>query len=188
MADDERERETDVDGKVLLHQVDEDTLEELLAVAVGDADPEDVMPPVPGPPGWTTERQDAFRSWHRARRPGLAGPLRESTFAIIHQGKVVGSGRLAFREGQEVLETGMWLARSQRGRGIGTRALRMLLHVAAKAGARSVVADTTARNKAALVALQRNGATLIAIQDSIDVHAELVPTELPPAPVSRAST
>ncbi|WP_254665891.1 GNAT family N-acetyltransferase [Streptomyces sp. WMMB 322] len=162
-----------------LQQVDEERLEALLAVAVDDAAPEEVMPPVAGPPGWTPERQEAFRTWHRVRRPGLAGPLQESTFAITHDRKIVGSARLAVRDGHEVLETGMWLARSQRGRGIGTAALRMLLHEAARTSARAVVADTTIQNTAAVAALRRNGATLITSHDTADVHAELMPGTKP---------
>ncbi|MFJ9842183.1 GNAT family N-acetyltransferase [Kitasatospora sp. NPDC101155] len=160
-------------GPVELRRLDDDGLEELLAVAVDDTAPEEVMPPVAGPAGWTVERQDAFRSWHRARRPGLAGPLRESTFAIIHDGTVVGSARLAFRDSRDVLETGMWLARSWRGQGIGTAALRLLLHEAAGEGAHTVVADTKAHNAAALAALRRNGATFTASRDTAEVHAEL---------------
>ncbi|MCF4136686.1 GNAT family N-acetyltransferase [Streptomyces sp. Tue 6430] len=167
-------------GRVEVLRVNGECLEELLAVAVEDAVPEEVMPPVAGPPGWTTERQEAFRNWHRARRSGLAGPLRESTFAITHDGKIVGSARLALRAGHDVLETGMWLGRSHRGRGIGTVALRLLLDEAVRAGARAVVADTEAHNTAALGALRRNGATLTASQDTVDIHAELSPKKMPP--------
>ncbi|MEV6020216.1 MULTISPECIES: GNAT family N-acetyltransferase [unclassified Streptomyces] len=166
-----------------VQQVREGDLEELLAVAVEDAAPEEVMPPVTGPPGWTTERQESFRSWHRARRPGLAGPLRESTFAITHNGKILGSARLAFREGHDVLEAGVWLGRSHRGRGIGSVTLRLLLDEAARVGARAVVADTKRHNAAALGALRRNGATLVASQDTVAIHAELMPQAmLPPSP------
>ncbi|MFD6553425.1 GNAT family N-acetyltransferase [Streptomyces sp. NPDC058398] len=166
-----------------VQQVDKESLEELLAVAVEGATPEEVMPPVGGPPGWTTERQEAFQNWHRARRPGLAGPLRESTFAITHNGKIVGSARLALRDSHDVLETGMWLGRSHRGSGIGTATLRILLDEAARAGARAVVADTKGHNMAALGALRRNGATLFASQDTVEIHAELIPKEmLPPSP------
>lgn len=91
-------RGTGMVGRVEVQQVNEESLEELLAVAVEGATPEEVMPPVVGPPGWTTERQEALRNWHRARRPGLAGPLRESTFAITHNGRIVGSARLALRD------------------------------------------------------------------------------------------
>ncbi|MFE7314313.1 GNAT family N-acetyltransferase [Streptomyces sp. NPDC057555] len=174
-------------GPVALQQVDDECLEELLAVAVDDAAPEEVMPPVAGSPGWTLERQDAFRAWHRARRPGLAGPIRESTFAITYGGKVVGSARLALRESLGVLETGMWLARSQRGRGIGTVTLRLLLQEAARTGARAVVAETKTHNTAALAALRRNGATLITSQDGTEVHAELLPKDTPPTSPSTAN-
>ncbi|MFF3448306.1 GNAT family N-acetyltransferase [Streptomyces sp. NPDC002667] len=166
-----------------VQQVREESLEELLAVAVEDAAPEEVMPPVTGPPGWTTERQECFRSWHRARRPGLSGPLRESTFVITHNGKIVGSARLAFRDSHDVLEAGVWLGRSHRGLGVGTATLRLLLHEAARAGARAVVADTKSHNTAALGALRRNGATLVASQDTVAIHAELMPKEIqPPSP------
>ncbi|MGV9938657.1 GNAT family N-acetyltransferase [Streptomyces sp. NPDC003401] len=174
-------------GRVEVRQLDEESLEELLAVAVEDAVPEEVMPPVTGPPGWTAERREAFRNWHRARRPGLAGPLRESTFAITHDGKVVGSARLALRAGHDVLETGMWLGRSHRGRGIGTATVRILLDEAAGAGARAVVADTEAHNTAALGALRRNGATLVASRDAVGIRAELFPRETSPPPPSTAN-
>ncbi|WP_416969695.1 GNAT family N-acetyltransferase [Streptomyces sp. 4F14] len=162
-------------GQVAVRRMDEEALAELLAVAVGDAEPDEVMPPVDGPPGWTAQRREAFREWHRARFPGLAGPLRECTFVVVHDGEVVGSARLAARDSLDALETGMWLGRSQRGRGIGTAALRILLDEAARAGARSVVADTMAHNAAALGALRRNGATLTTSRDSADVLAELTP-------------
>ncbi|MFK0050727.1 GNAT family N-acetyltransferase [Streptomyces sp. NPDC091025] len=167
-------------GRVEMRRLDDEVLEELLAVAVEDAEPDDVMPPVDGPAGWTAERRQAFRDWHRARRPGLTGPLRESTFAITHDGDVVGSARLAHRDGHDVLETGVWLGRSHRGRGIGTATLRVLLDEAARAGARAVVADTRTHNAQALGALRRNGATLVADQDTGDVHAELTPHRTPP--------
>ncbi|QIJ60758.1 GNAT family N-acetyltransferase [Streptomyces sp. JB150] len=161
-------------GRVQVLRVDEGNLDRLLAVAVGDAAPEEVMPPVAGGPGWTTERQAAFRAWHRARRAGLAGPLGESTYVITYEGEVVGSARLALREGHDVLETGMWLGRTHRGRGIGTATVRLLLDEAAGAGARAVVADTTTHNTSALAALRGNGATLTANHDTQEVHAELV--------------
>ncbi|MEU6393675.1 GNAT family protein [Streptomyces sp. NPDC046939] len=165
-------------GRVTLRQVDEGTLEELLAVAVEDATPEEVMPPVAGPPGWTPERREAFRAWHRARRAGLTGPLRERTFAITYDVRIVGSARLALRDRPDALETGMWLARSWRGHGVGTAALGLLLEEAAEAGAQVVVADTLAHNTAALAALRRNGALLVADGNTDDIRAEL---PLPPS-------
>ncbi|MEU9014329.1 GNAT family N-acetyltransferase [Streptomyces sp. NPDC048479] len=167
-----------------LRHVDEETLQGLLAVAVNEAAPGEVMPPVAGPPGWTPARQDAFRAWHRTRRPGLAGPLRESTFAILTDGQIVGSARLACRDNQEVLETGMWLARSARGRGIGTATLRALLHEAARADARLVVAETTATNLGAIAALRRNDARLTTDQHNGHVHAHLPLNQAQPPPLA----
>jgi hypothetical protein len=99
---------------VCLLSVDDDALERLLATAVTDADPAEVMPPVAGPAGWTAQRQDAFRAFHRARRGGLAGALHESTFAVAADGLIVGSARLELKE-PGTLEAGLWLARSARG-------------------------------------------------------------------------
>ena len=90
---------------VHLLPVDDDVLERLLAAAVADADPGEVMPPVAGPAGWTDQRRDAFRSFHRDRRDGLAGSLSETTIAntaargaLRHSGASIstetGSGRV----------------------------------------------------------------------------------------------
>lgn len=158
-------------GRVELRPVDEATLRGLLAVAVDDAEPAEVMPPVAGPPGWTPARQDAFQAWHRARRSGLAGPHRECTFAVLADGKIVGSARLACQDGPEVIETGIWLARSTRGRGIGTAALGALLDEAARAGARVLVAETTAVNHAAIASLRGHGAVFSTDHDTGHVHA-----------------
>lgn len=138
-------------------------LPDLLAVAVEEADPAEVMPPVDGPAGWTPRRREAFVAWHRARGAGLDGPLREATYAIVHEGRIAGSARLArcADNGAAALETGVWLARSRRGRGIGTAVLRILLDEAAKSGARFVLADTAEHNAAALTALSRNGAIVV---------------------------
>ncbi|NGO68444.1 GNAT family N-acetyltransferase [Streptomyces sp. SB3404] len=166
-----------------LRRVTEENLEALLAVAVDDAEPEEVMPPVPGPPGWTGERRDAFRAWHRARLPGLEGPLGEAAYAVVDGGRVAGSARLARPGGRPgTLETGLWLGRSHRGRGIGTAVLGLLLDEATAAGAHRVIADTTAGNAAAIGALRRGGARLTAAGDTAgdtaaggtaDVYAEL---------------
>ncbi|MDH6143722.1 RimJ/RimL family protein N-acetyltransferase [Kitasatospora sp. GP30] len=162
-------------GQVELQAMDEQVLAGLLAVAVADAAPEEVMPPVAGPPGWTQTRQEAFRAWHRAHRPGLAGPLGEVTFAVVDDGSIVGSARLARRDPSTpgVLETGLWLARSRRGRGTGTAALRLIRAEAARLGADHVVADTRSHNAAALGALRRNGAALSPAPDGDQVEARL---------------
>ncbi|MEW2085161.1 GNAT family N-acetyltransferase [Streptomyces sp. NPDC005283] len=169
-------------GTPELRHVDEEILQGLLAVAVNDAASDEVMPPVAGPPGWTPARQDAFRAWHWARRPGLAGPLRESTFAIVVDGHIVGSARLACRDSQEVLETGMWLARSARGRGIGTAALQALLNEAARGNVRLLVAETTATNLGAIAALRRNDARLTTDPHNGHVHAQLPLNQAQPPP------
>jgi RimJ/RimL family protein N-acetyltransferase len=65
----------------------------------------------------------------------------------------------------------MWLGRSVRGRGIGVRALRLLLDEAARTGARRVVAETTAANAAAIKVLRRCSAVLVF--DGSQVHAEI---------------
>ncbi|KAF4405840.1 MULTISPECIES: GNAT family N-acetyltransferase [Streptomyces] len=161
-------------GDVELRRLGEETLRELLATAVADAEPEDVMPPVAGPPGWTPARRDAFVAWHRARRPGLDGPRAEATYAVVAGGEVVGSARLARRGGAPgELETGLWLGRSARGLGIGTAVLRAVLAEAARAGARAVVADTNSGNRAAIAALRRCGAELTTDHETGRVAARL---------------
>ncbi|MFD5318936.1 GNAT family N-acetyltransferase [Streptomyces sp. NPDC127098] len=158
---------------VALRVVDEETLGGLLAAAVADAAPEDVMPPVAGPPGWTADRREAFLAWHRARGAGLDGPAREATYAVVHDGRIVGSVRLARAGAPSDLETGIWLGRSHRGRGIGTAALRLLRAEARRVGGRVLVADTTADNAPAVAALRRLGATLSRRPDGVAVSARL---------------
>ncbi|MEJ3745581.1 GNAT family N-acetyltransferase [Actinomycetes bacterium KLBMP 9797] len=138
-----------------------ESAEALLAVAVAEADPADVMPPVAGPPGWTAARRAAFRAFHRLFFQGLAGPHRTIMFGVVADGHLVGMIRMR-RSGADSVETGMWLGRSARGRGIGSAALRALVAEAAAAGARTVVAETTSDNHAALAALRRCGALLTA--------------------------
>ncbi|MFC3999684.1 GNAT family N-acetyltransferase [Nocardiopsis sediminis] len=165
---------TDVTGVVGLVRVDDDVLEGLLDVAVGDADPEDVMPAVPGPPGWTQRRRDAFRAFHRARYPGLAAPPYEITYAVTEDGHIRGSVRLRRPEERpEALETGIWLGRSARGRGIGTAAISAVVDAAAQAGAATVLADTTPGNAAMLSVLRRTGAVLVTDTAAGRVDAEL---------------
>ncbi|MDT0266654.1 GNAT family protein [Streptomyces sp. DSM 44915] len=169
-----------MEGRVTLREVDEETLRALLAVAVRDADPGEVMPPVAGPPGWTPRRRAAFLAWHRARRAGPAGPLAEMTFAVTRDGEVVGSARLARRGERGEWETGLWLARSWRGRGVGGAALGAILVEATRVGARVVRADTTARNAAAVAVLRRSGATFSDGRVAGEVHAELPPADAAP--------
>lgn len=166
---------------VCLLSVNDDVLERLVAAAIADADPAEVMPPVAGPAGWTAQRRDAFRAFHRARRGGLAGALHESTFAVAADGRIAGSARLELKE-PGTLEAGLWLARSARGRGIGTAVLRALLGEAAKAGAVTVVAETTMTNAAAVGVLRRSGGMFSADQGSGRVHAEIRVMQPPAEP------
>jgi RimJ/RimL family protein N-acetyltransferase len=149
-----------VTGKVRLTPVDEQTLEPLLSVAVAEAEPGEVMPPVEAPPGWSQARRDAFREFHRASFGGLDGPTRTLMYAILTDEDVVGMIRLSRRDEPATLETGMWLGQSARGQGIGVAALRELLIEAERVGAQVVVAETTPGNTAALDVLRQCGAVL----------------------------
>ncbi|HEX5598590.1 MAG TPA: GNAT family protein [Micromonosporaceae bacterium] len=146
--------------KIWLTPVDEQILEPLLAVAVAEADPDEVMPPVPAPPGWSPERRDAFRQFQRASFGGLDGPTGNQMYAIVSESGPLGVIRMARCDEPDTVETGIWLARSARGRGTATIALRLLLFEAARAGACVVVAETTAGNAPALGLLRRFGAVL----------------------------
>ena len=142
---------------VSLRYIDDKTLDELLAVAMSEAAPEEVMPPVPGPAGWNDVRQAAFRRFYEDRRNGLTGPYAEVMLAIVDGSRVVGSGRLK-RLDPATCETGMWLARSARRRGIGSKALLALKQRAAAEGATRMIARTTQGNTAAIGAVRNSGA------------------------------
>ncbi|MBB5116592.1 RimJ/RimL family protein N-acetyltransferase [Micromonospora echinospora] len=158
-------------GAVRLEPVDERNLEPLLSVAAAEAEPEDVMPPVQAPAGWSLARRDAFREFHRASLGGINGPTRTAMYAIVSGGEVVGMVRMTRRDEPGTVETGMWLGRSARGRGLGAAALRQLLHTAAAAGMHTVVADTTPDNTGALSVLRKCGAELR--EEGGKVHARM---------------
>ncbi len=160
---------------VELCAVDEEGLEQLLRVAVTHAEPEDTMPPVPGPPGWTDERRAAFCEHHRARWAGLDGPGGEATYAVRAGDQVVGAARLARRAAPEstTLEAGVWVADSLRGRGLGTAVLSALIDAAADAGATRIVAETTTANAGAVGILRACGAVLSPPGPDGAIHAEL---------------
>jgi RimJ/RimL family protein N-acetyltransferase len=158
---------------VVLRRMDDALLERLLRVAVAEADPDEAMPPLEGPPGWTPARREAFKDYHRSRIEGLESAHREVTFAVMAGSEVVGAARLAEVDRPGVLEAGLWLARSARGRGRAGEVLSLLLVEAASAGASVVVAETTAGNAAALAVLRRSGARLIAVDPEGRVHAEM---------------
>lgn len=154
---------------VALVDVTEPVLERLLSVALHDADADEVTPPLGTAEGWNTERISWFRDYHHAAAAGLDGPARQKTWAITADGELAGSIRLlrvpADRSATAVpgggaLETGLWLGRSFRGRGIGREALRLVKAEAAAAGADLLVAATTAGNGAAQALLRSAGAEL----------------------------
>ncbi|TCB99035.1 GNAT family N-acetyltransferase [Micromonospora zingiberis] len=167
-------------GAVRLEPVDEQNLEPLLSVAVAEAEPADVMPPVAAPAGWSHARREAFREFHRANFGGLDAATRTAMYAILAGGEVVGMIRMTRRDEPDAVEVGMWLGRSARGQGIGAVALRELLNLAAAAGMRVVVADTAPENRGALSVLDKCGAKLR--EDDGRVHAEIHLDSTPPAP------
>ncbi|MBX7264975.1 GNAT family N-acetyltransferase [Micromonospora sp. Llam7] len=165
-------------GAVRLEPVDEQNLEPLLSVAVAEAEPTDVMPPVTAPAGWSHARRAAFREFHRASFGGLDAPTRTAMYAIVAGGEVVGMIRMSRRDEPDVAEVGMWLGRSARGQGIGPAAVRELLNLAAAAGMRVVVADASSENRAALAVLEKCGAKLR--EDDNRVYAEISLDNTPP--------
>ncbi|MGC5029134.1 GNAT family N-acetyltransferase [Micromonospora sp. DT229] len=166
-------------GAVRLEPVDEQNLEPLLSVAAAEAEPDDVMPPVDAPAGWSHARREAFREFYRANFGGLDASTRTAMYAIMAGGEVVGMIRMSRRDAPDTVEAGMWLGRSARGQGIGAAALRELLNLAAAAGMRVVVADTTRQNRGALSVLEKCGAKLR--EDGERVYAEIHLDSTPPA-------
>ncbi|MDQ0821154.1 ribosomal-protein-alanine N-acetyltransferase [Arthrobacter sp. V4I6] len=144
---------------VSLVDVGEDVLEHLLAVAIRDADADEVTPPLGSGAGWSSERISWFRGYHHAAS-GLDGPAQQKSWAIRCDGELAGSIRLRWT-GPGTLETGIWMARGWRGRGIGHEALRQVKAHAAASGATGLDADTTAGNGAALALLRGAGAELV---------------------------
>ncbi|MEQ4302621.1 GNAT family N-acetyltransferase [Plantactinospora sp. B6F1] len=157
--------------EIRLTPVDEQNLEPLLSVAVAETEPDEVMPPVEAPAGWSQARREAFREFHRANFGGLDGPTGNLMYAIVQDGDVVGMARLARHAEPGTLETGMWLGKSTRGQGVGLIALRLLLAEAIEAGARRVVAETQPDNVPAVNLLTRCGAVLCG--DGTAVRAEI---------------
>ncbi|MGP4110022.1 GNAT family N-acetyltransferase [Streptomyces sp. 4N509B] len=166
----------DSETAVTLRRLDEGLLGRLLAAAVADADPLEVMPPVPGPdPGaWTGERRAAFLRFHRSR--SLAARPVETTFAVlVGEGDggqtVVGAARLCpLSEGGSgsEAEAGLWLGRSHRGRGVGRAVVALLLERARDAGFRRLLWRTTPDN----VASVRLAAALGGEPTSVDANAD----------------
>ena len=147
-------------SEVELRVIDEDLLEPLLAAAMAGAQPQQVMRDADGATEWEPAHLDAFRAFHRAHYGGLDDPHRTTMFAILPGGRIIGMIRMSRTDDPGAIQAGMWLARSARGRGLGTAALRAMMAEAALTGAHSVIADTTADNAAALGMLGHLGAEI----------------------------
>ena len=145
---------------VELVAVDAVRLEELIAAAVEDADPDDVTPPLGT--GWTAERLGWLRTYHEDRRAGFEGGGDEETAAILLAGRVVGASRLQRTEAGHPREAewGIWLVKSVRGQGIAGEVLRLAAARAVESGASRLVARTTADNEPAVRVMNRAGATI----------------------------
>ncbi|MEO5320225.1 GNAT family N-acetyltransferase [Arthrobacter sp. CC3] len=151
-------------GNVELLDVNEEVLAALLNLALTDAIADEVTPPLGATSGWNDERISWFRDYHRAAAAGLNSPAGQKSWAVSVGGRVAGSIRLkrtgTTPPGVASLETGLWLGRSFRGRGIGREALRLVRAVAVGTGATVLQAETTAGNTAAQALLRSAGAEL----------------------------
>jgi RimJ/RimL family protein N-acetyltransferase len=157
---------------VTLRPLDDGLVGALLTLAVGSATPEEVMPPVAGEPGWSAERRRAFDAFYRAHLDGFAGPRATVMYVVLDGDEVAGMLRLT-RFAAGVLQTGTWLGRGHRGRGVGRAALAAALAEARAFGAQAVVAQTTAGNTAALAVLRAHGARLTRQGDAVEARIDL---------------
>ncbi len=156
--------------EVLLRPLTEELLQRLLATAVTDADPVEVMPPIAGPPGWTQTRRQAFLDFHRSRSVGCPDPV-EHTYAVVVSGDVVGAARL--QPADDGVEVGVWLGRAHRGLGIGRAIIEQLRSLATAAGAARLTANTTSQNVAAQRLLAQAGADLRIDGDEVAAALDL---------------
>ncbi len=171
---------------VRLVPVDEPVLERLVEVAVADAAPDDVTPPLTEGVAWSLERIAWLRAHHREARADLGSGAGTATWAVVVDGDVAGAVRLHRPSDEDVFETGIWLAWSARGRGIGVAALQAVLDTAveivadratvASTGPGEVVvrAVTDVGNLAAQALLRRVGFVLSPPVDGV-VHATWIP-------------
>jgi ribosomal-protein-alanine N-acetyltransferase len=156
---------------VTIADVDEAVADRLLELAKHDASPDEVAPPLGGP-GWNPERTAWFLSYHHAAAAGLDGPAAEKSWAVFSGGDVAGSVRLKREPHADLAsaETGIWLGRSFRSRGIARAALALVLAEARRAGLHRVTARTLAGNLTAQRLLGAAGAVLTPDDDGT-VHA-----------------
>ncbi|WP_426995719.1 GNAT family N-acetyltransferase [Pseudarthrobacter sp. N5] len=165
-----------LEPRVRLVDVDPEVLEQLLALALRDAEPDEVTPPLGSAEGWNAARLAWFGAYHRAAAAGLDGPAREKSWAVLVAGGVAGSVRLK-RAGPDTAETGIWLGRGFRGRGIGSAAIPLALTEARTAGLLRVVANTTQRNRGAQRILAACGARLTFDGDAVAAVVVLDPVD-----------
>ncbi len=159
---------------VALVGVDEPILARLVDAAISDASANEVTAPITTGPEWSPARVLWLKHFHRSRRAGLSGPAGEMTWAILAGDQIVGSARLKRTTVPGVLETGIWLTRCARGRGVGKLALTRLLSTAAALGARGVSADTSGDNEAAIGVLRSLGFDLMASNDGAGVKGVIM--------------
>lgn len=157
--------------EVTIVDVDRAVADQLLELAKRDASPDEVAPPLGGP-GWNLERTAWFFSYHHAAAAGLDGPAAEKSWAVFSGGDVAGSIRLKREPDAEPAsaETGIWLGRSFRSRGIAHAALALVLDEARRAGLHRVTARTLSGNLGARHLLAAAGAVLTPGDDGT-VHA-----------------
>jgi RimJ/RimL family protein N-acetyltransferase len=139
---------------VRLRAVDDSALSDVVRAALAEAAPDEVTAPVTPGNVWTPERISWLTGFHTDRRSGLEGPAGEATWAVEVDGDVAGAVRLKRTDEVGVLETGIWLTRGARGRGVAIQALAAVLDEAAASGAREVRAVTRSENAAALAVLR----------------------------------
>src|SRR5687768_1293004 len=129
--------------QIQLFRLEQQSLRELLAMAIDETDPDETMPPMFGAPGWTPMRQAAFLAFFEPMLAGFQGPKQTVIYGIRIDGLVSGFIRMKLTDRPGVVETGMWLGRTWRGLGAGTAALSALIQEAARHGMHTVIADTT---------------------------------------------
>lgn len=156
-----------------LAPVDEAVLGVLVEAAFADADADEVTPPLSGSSVWTPERMHWLATHHRAGREGLDGPAQEATWAIMIGRDPVGAVRLKRTSEHGVVETGIWLTRSARGRGFGAAATQAVLSVARASGAKAVRAQTSESNVPAQAMLRGIGFNLAPPSSTGRVHGTL---------------
>lgn len=165
-----------------LRPLTEATLSRVVAAALSGAAADEVTPSVTPGEGWTPDRIEWLRAYHRDRRSGLDGEQGEATWAVVDVSgagaddeRVVGAVRLRRSGEPGVLETVIWLTREARGRGIGRQGMRLVLDRARDAGASVVRADTTTGNAGAAALLRSLGFTTEVQGETVRAELDLRP-------------